>query len=220
MDLLRKWENTYRAHLTSARWGFKDFAQGIGDIQKQFGQNTSALFSNIFIDGLDNKLATSKEIFANYLTELRNMLIRFAMEEAVRRIFLSVTSAFTTGGGDVITSALVPNLSAAAVQSQGVNISSAVASQATDFTRSGIKMAEGGIVTGPTRALIGESGPEAVIPLSKMGGGGDTYYSTNVYAIDTQSFAEAVRRNPDAIVSVISDNIDSNKKLRRTIRDR
>jgi hypothetical protein len=38
-------------------------------------------------------------------------------------------------------------------------------------------MAEGGIVTKPTLALIGEgSGPEAVIPLSKMGnmgGGGD-----------------------------------------------
>ena len=38
------------------------------------------------------------------------------------------------------------------------------------------KMAEGGIVSKPTLALIGEgAGPEAVIPLSKMGsmGGGD-----------------------------------------------
>ena len=37
------------------------------------------------------------------------------------------------------------------------------------------KMAEGGIVSKPTLALIGESGPEAVVPLSKMnaGGGGD-----------------------------------------------
>ena len=28
-------------------------------------------------------------------------------------------------------------------------------------------MANGGIVTKPTRALIGEAGPEAVVPLSK-----------------------------------------------------
>jgi hypothetical protein len=37
------------------------------------------------------------------------------------------------------------------------------------------KMAEGGIVSRPTLALIGEAGPEAVVPLSKMnaGGGGD-----------------------------------------------
>jgi hypothetical protein len=43
--------------------------------------------------------------------------------------------------------------------------------------------AEGGIVTGPTLALIGEAGPEAVIPLSKAGGvggvmGGTTYNIT------------------------------------------
>ena len=39
------------------------------------------------------------------------------------------------------------------------------------------KMADGGIVTGPTLAMIGEAGPEAVIPLSqmgRMGGGGVT----------------------------------------------
>jgi hypothetical protein len=38
------------------------------------------------------------------------------------------------------------------------------------------KMATGGIVNGPTLAMIGEAGPEAVIPLSKMGqmGGGMT----------------------------------------------
>jgi hypothetical protein len=44
-------------------------------------------------------------------------------------------------------------------------------------------MAEGGIVTKPTLALIGEgSGPEAVIPLSKMnsmGGGGDVNINVN-----------------------------------------
>lgn len=39
------------------------------------------------------------------------------------------------------------------------------------------KMADGGVVTGPTLAMIGEAGPEAVIPLSQMGnmgGGGVT----------------------------------------------
>jgi hypothetical protein len=34
------------------------------------------------------------------------------------------------------------------------------------------KMADGGIVNRPTLALIGEAGPEAVVPLSKMGGMG------------------------------------------------
>ncbi len=39
-------------------------------------------------------------------------------------------------------------------------------------------LAKGGLVTRPTLAMVGEAGPEAVIPLSKMGalGGGDTYH--------------------------------------------
>jgi phage-related minor tail protein len=35
----------------------------------------------------------------------------------------------------------------------------------------GRRLAAGGIVMGPTRALIGESGPEAVIPLGRGGAG-------------------------------------------------
>ena len=34
----------------------------------------------------------------------------------------------------------------------------------------GTPMAKGGIVTGPTQAVIGEKGPEAVIPLDQHGG--------------------------------------------------
>ena len=32
----------------------------------------------------------------------------------------------------------------------------------------GLKLAKGGITTGPTRTLIGEAGPEAIIPLSRL----------------------------------------------------
>ena len=40
------------------------------------------------------------------------------------------------------------------------------------------KMAQGGIVTRPTIAMIGEAGPEAVIPLGKGGMGGQPLYVT------------------------------------------
>jgi hypothetical protein len=42
------------------------------------------------------------------------------------------------------------------------------------------QMANGGIVTGPTLAMIGEAGPEAVIPLSQMGNMGGSGVTINV----------------------------------------
>jgi hypothetical protein len=53
-------------------------------------------------------------------------------------------------------------------------------------------MATGGIVTSPTFALIGEAGPEAVIPLSKMGGMGGGV-TINVNGGDPQSVVSALR---------------------------
>jgi hypothetical protein len=41
-------------------------------------------------------------------------------------------------------------------------------------------LADGGIVTGPTLAMIGERGPEAVVPLSGRGGGGMGNYTINI----------------------------------------
>jgi len=43
--------------------------------------------------------------------------------------------------------------------------------------RRGVRMfATGGVVTRPTLGMVGEAGPEAIIPLDRFGGGGDTFY--------------------------------------------
>lgn len=60
-----------------------------------------------------------------------------------------------------------------------------------------LPFAEGGIVTGPTLGLIGEAGPEAVIPLDQMrnmrlgGGGGDI--NITVTSADPQAVIDAIR---------------------------
>mgnify|MGYP001613388295 FL=1 len=77
-------------------------------------------------------------------------------------------------------------------------------------------------MNGPEIGLVGEIEPEMVTPLSKMGNMGGTQ-TKNVYyfiqAVDPRSFAEIVASNPDAIVSVTERAIESNKKIRRTIRN-
>jgi hypothetical protein len=56
-------------------------------------------------------------------------------------------------------------------------------------------LAEGGIVTSPTLAMIGEAGPEAVIPLSKMGGmGGGGNITVNVNGGDPNSIVRALQQ--------------------------
>lgn len=62
--------------------------------------------------------------------------------------------------------------------------------------------AEGGIITKPTMALMGEAGPEAVIPLSKLGqlnGGGQT---TVVIELDGRTIAKSVFDHMPSVMRV------------------
>jgi hypothetical protein len=55
-------------------------------------------------------------------------------------------------------------------------------------------LAAGGIVTGPTLAMIGEAGPEAVIPLDRMGSmGGGNNITINVNGGDPNAVVDALR---------------------------
>ena len=55
------------------------------------------------------------------------------------------------------------------------------------------RMATGGIVTSPTLALIGEAGPEAVVPLDRAGGMGTTV-NINVNGGDPRAVVDALRK--------------------------
>lgn len=55
-------------------------------------------------------------------------------------------------------------------------------------------LAAGGVVTSPTLAMIGEAGPEAVIPLDRMGNmGGDTNVTIQVMGADPNAVVDALR---------------------------
>jgi hypothetical protein len=53
-------------------------------------------------------------------------------------------------------------------------------------------LAEGGIVTGPTLAMIGEAGPEAVVPLNKMGAMGGVTVNVNGGLATSAEIGQAV----------------------------
>ena len=86
-------------------------------------------------------------------------------------------------------------------------------------------MQEGGIIKNPTFAIIGEAGPEAVVPLKSgkipIEGGGKTVILNNFYtinAIDPPSWREFVKRNPGPIIEVTQEDIMENGPMRATMK--
>ncbi|MCK5018369.1 MAG: tape measure protein, partial [Candidatus Peribacteraceae bacterium] len=72
--------------------------------------------------------------------------------------------------------------------------------------------AEGGMINEPVIGigakshsgyLIGEAGPEAVVPKDKLGGGSATNVTVNISAVDSKSLTELLKNNPQAITGPI-----------------
>jgi hypothetical protein len=71
-------------------------------------------------------------------------------------------------------------------------------------------LADGGWVTSPTLALIGEAGPEAVMPLSSLGGAGGaggTYVTVNINGGIFPADQSAVKQIGDMIAKQIQMQI-------------
>ncbi len=100
------------------------------------------------ITGLITGTTTVTEAFSRMFENIGKAFIDMATQMLAQQLFMTVLRAFAGGGSSSI------------VQGTNVPISAMPA---------GMAFAEGGFVTGPTNALIGEGGePEYVIPASKM----------------------------------------------------
>jgi hypothetical protein len=78
------------------------------------------------------------------------------------------SSALTGAGLGATIGSIIPGLGTAVGGAVGGLLGAGYGAFSNYFGEDEPKMAIGGIVTKPTRALVGESGPEAVIPLDKL----------------------------------------------------
>ena len=79
-----------------------------------------------------------------------------------------------------------------------------------------LPLQEGGIVKSPVLGMLGEKGPEAVIPLDRMGTGmGSIQF--NINTLDGANLHDYLRRNADILSSLIQSELLHNKNLRKTI---
>ena len=184
--------NSYRTALLEARGGFSSFMAGLSDDIYTFDDMMQDVGSSIR-DSLADALAEGELDMESFLTSIRGKLAQFAVDSVFDAITDAFIKSFTAGTGNTgflgaLTSGLTNMLDGltnmlggggtTVLSSQGVplvfatggvvnsSLSQGVYNQPTLFPMStpGYKAFAAG--TG----LLGEAGPEAVLPLTRIGG--------------------------------------------------
>lgn len=200
------------------------------EIQREyFRDNVNIMrshFTAFIQDAFGGKLRTAREYFHAFLQDIINAWIKAQVEMAMTQF---VGGSRGSGGsllGNIFSGALA--LFSRGASSMQTVQTAQVAPMASAGGSTIVPVrphAKGGWagINGPEITLLGENEPELVIPASKMQEREPEGSITNVHyyiqAVDAQSFAELVSRNPDAIVAVTSKAIERNKGLRKTIRE-
>jgi len=119
--------------------------------------------------------ATMKQIFRDMVSDIISQILKAIIKLLAFRVVLSLFPGMTLPGGG----GGFGKLLGAALGVQG--------------------LAEGGIVYGPTLALVGEAGPEAVIPLNQLQGFGTQTINVD---LDGRRIAESTVRNMPSVLRV------------------
>ena len=111
------------------------------------------------------------EMFRNMVSELISLIMSFIVKLLALKLISTLFGIALPGSGPAVSAGLGKMLG----------------------------LADGGIVTGPTLAMVGEAGPEAVIPLDRMSGMGQ---QTIYIDLDGRRIAESTMRNMPSVLRV------------------
>lgn len=163
-------------------------------------QQTNAALNSLEDMVQANILETSQKI------KDENQLI--AGLEAAARGYANSLSSVTSQWNNVRAAADAAAAAARAARAESYGVASwSVMNPSNPNYVYGGGMATGGIVTQPTHALIGEAGPEAVIPLNRAGGLGNTY----VVNISAGAFV-GDRAGADTFADLILDSLRTKQR--------
>lgn len=152
---------------------FQQFASGIGDA-----------FAGALLAGQKFK-ESMKDLMRSLAATIISSLVRIIVTAIVARVALSFFG--------------VPSVDLAGAAAGALSATQGVIGTITAATGGATALQGGGIVTGPTLALIGEAGPEAIIPLDRAGGFG-MGQQTIILEVDGEQLAQLVVPNmPDVL---------------------
>jgi tape measure domain-containing protein len=192
---------------------FQDGIKSMGDLAGNLGSSFASAFEGM-ADQLTEFVTTGKMKFrdfaASVLKDISRMIIRYALFQAMQGIFSSIGGFFNRGN----LGSSAANLAQYAPLNAKGNV----------YAQNGIQaFARGGIVNGPTLfpfakgiGLMGEAGPEAIMPLRRgrdgnlgvmSSGGGTTNVVVNVDA--SGSSVEGDQQQAKALGNAISAAVQS-----------
>ncbi len=146
--------------------------EAVTSVANDFGDKYSGLIEGAvggFFESIGTAIGEGKSVFASFtkmvvsfLGDLGKMFIQFgvaqlAFVESLKKVSGPAAIALIAAGVALVAISSALKKSMAGAAEGGLQVPA---------------MAEGGVVLGPTLALIGEAGPEAVVPLDRLGGMG------------------------------------------------
>lgn len=183
-------------------------------------------FEEMSTDLFSNKLKSFADYWTAFWTQMAQIaakLIRGYIEQAIYSAIGQASQA--TGGGGNILGALAKGAiswfgslfggGAAPAYSPTTGGQFATMQHVSWSGGQFATMQHGGIITQPTMALMGEAGPEAVIPLDKLGGANINIF--HIVANDAASFTEMCRRSPGGIVRIVHETLKEGGALRGSL---
>lgn len=174
-DIAKRGEKAWQPWEQAARGAFGSIETGLRGVMMGT-QSMGQAFANM---GLNMVLALNEVIF--------KLLVIEPLMKSLKESFTSAPSSSGGGGGSWLGTLI--GLGGSLL---GGMFGGAVAAPAGGGSGSlpiTFQAAQGGIVTRPSVGLVGEAGPEAIIPLSKMRSGG---LGGNVYNIDARGAQRGV----------------------------
>lgn len=133
--------------------GLDDYASAVGNLSSAFGTLGSAIGGTE--GALLSWIGTSIQAIASVATTIAQLSAESGAYE------LEANAAIKAAGGKALAAH-------SGIPFVGVAMGAAAVATIIATMMSLPKFAEGGVVTGPTVGLVGEAGPEAIIPLAKL----------------------------------------------------
>lgn len=204
--------------------------ESYGKLMEDYTVGVFRTMEMAFADFCDTGQFRFKDFVRSALIQLNTLLFKIAVLEPMAKSLSAALQGGGGGGGGGF-GGLLSGLFGGG--GGGDLFSMFGGSSGMFFAKGGlIPYAAGGIVHRPTvfpmasgMGLMGEAGPEAVIPLKRtasgdlgvQAGAGGATYNITIQAADAQSFYEMCRRNPSAITDPIERALQGNQSIRRTI---